>query len=145
MKIIVDADACPVKDIIESQAKLRNINVIMVSNYSHQIKSHYAETIMVDKESQAADMTIANMTAPGDIIVTQDYGLASIVLGKGAAAINPNGKIFTDENIDGLLMQRYVNAKARQAGIKHINPKKRTARDNSGFARSLASLLEPKI
>ena len=142
MKIIVDADACPVKEIIEQQAGFKNIKVIMVSNYSHQINSQYAEVIVVDKESQAADITIANMTAPGDLIVTQDYGLASIVLGKGAIAMNPNGKHYTLENIDGLLMQRYLNAKARQAGNKHINPKKRTRSDNTSFENSLKTLLD---
>lgn len=142
MKIIVDADACPVKEIIEQQARLKNIKVIMVSNYSHQINSQYAEVIVVDKESQAADITIANMTAAGDLIVTQDYGLASIVLGKGAVAMSPSGKQYNVENIDGLLMQRYLNAKARQAGNKHINPKKRTRVDNTSFENSLKALLD---
>lgn len=144
MKIIVDADACPVKEIIEVLAERKDIKVIMVSNYSHQISSHYAEKVVVDKESQAADITIANMTEPGDIIVTQDYGLASIVLGKGAAAVNPSGKIYTDQNIDMLLMQRYLNTKARQAGLKHINPKKRTVNDNNRFEQSFKSLLDKK-
>lgn len=142
MKIIVDADACPVKEIIEDLAQQNKIRVIMVCNYNHQINSSYAEKVIVGQESQAADITITNMTEPGDIVVTQDYGLASIVLGKGAAAINPSGKIYTDSNIDILLMQRYLNTKARQAGGKHGNPKKRTRKDNNHFAQSFQLLLD---
>ena len=142
MKIIVDADACPVKKIIEDLARRRQIKVIMVSNYSHQINSDYAETIAVDKEAEAADITIVNMTEPGDIIVTQDYGLASIVLGKGAVAVSPSGKVYTEQNIDILLTQRYLNAKARQSGGKHINPRKRSARENRHFEEAFKGLLD---
>ena len=142
MKIIVDADACPVKDIIEDLAKRRKARVIMVSNYSHEISSQYAEVVRVDKVSQAADVTIVNMTETGDIVVTQDYGLASLVLGKGAVAINPNGRIYTANNIDMLLTQRYLNAKARQAGLKSINPRKRTGKDDNNFQKNFDRILQ---
>lgn len=142
MKIIVDADACPVKEIIETLARRKRIKVIMVSNYSQNIRSDYAETVIVDKEAEAADITIVNMTEPGDIIITQDYGLASIVLGKGARALNPNGKVYTDQNIDMLLTQRYLNAKARRAGGRHINPRKRSTKENRHFEQSFQRLLD---
>ena len=142
MKIIVDADACPVKEIIEGMARHNRIKVIMVSNYSHEIRSDYAETVVVDKEAEAADITIVNMTEPGDIIITQDYGLASIVLAKGARALNPNGKVYTDQNIDMLLTQRYLNAKARRARGRHINLPKRSTKDNLNFEQSFQRLLD---
>lgn len=142
MKIIVDADACPVKGIIEDIASSQGIELIMVSNYHHIIASDYAQLIVVDAASQSADMTIANNTRPGDIIITQDYGLASMVLAKKACAIHPSGNIYTLDNIDGLLMQRYVNQKARQARKRIAGPKKRQAEDDQRFKNNLGKLIK---
>lgn len=141
MKIIVDADACPVKDIIETTAAQYDLPVIMVSNYHHRIDSAYATVLVADGQSQAADMMIANHTQAGDIVVTQDYGLAAIILGRKAYAIHPSGSIFSNENIEGLLMQRYMNQKARQAGRHTSNPRKRTSQDDQRFARQLEQLI----
>ena len=145
MKILVDADACPVKEIIEKIARKYKLNVIMVSNSSHIINSDYSKHIVVDGNSQAADIAIANNTVSGDVVITQDYGLAAIVLGRGAMAIHPDGKVYTSENIDGLLMQRYLNAKARQAKQRVNNPKKRTNIDNQRFTRNFDSLIANSI
>ncbi len=145
MKILVDADACPVKDIIEDIAGYYNLQVIMISNPSHNIRSSYSDIIMVDGGAEAVDIAVANRSKAGDIVVTQDYGLASMVLGKGAAAINPSGKIYTMENIDGLLMQRYLNYKARKVGLKTINPRKRSAKDDQRFTRNFTELIEKLI
>lgn len=146
MKILVDADACPVKEIIEQAAKEYNLDVVMVSNPSHKINSSYDKTsiIVVDGESQASDIYIANHCSHGDIAVTQDYGLACIVLAKGAKAIHPNGKIYNNENIDGLLMQRYTNWKIRKSGHRIINPKKRSRKNDIHFSTSLRCLIEGK-
>ena len=141
MKIIVDADACPVKGIIEDLASSQSIELIMVSNYHHLIASEYAKLVVVDAASQSADMAIANYSRPGDIVVTQDYGLASMVLAKKARAIHPSGNIYTLDNIDGLLMQRYVNQKARQARKRIAGPKKRQAEDDQRFKSNLESLI----
>jgi hypothetical protein len=145
MKILVDADACPVKDIIEEIAGNYKLRVIMVSNSSHVINSDYSEHLVVDEGSQAADIAIANNTEAGDIVVTQDYGLASIILTRGAMAIHPDGKVYTLNNIDGLLMQRYINYKARQARKRIINMKKRTQDDNNRFIDSFNRLIEESV
>lgn len=145
MKILVDADACPVKDIIEDIAGNYSLQVIMISNPSHNIRSSYSDIIMVDGGAEAVDIAVVNRSKAGDIVVTQDYGLASMVLGKGAAAINPSGKIYTMENIDGLLMQRYLNYKARKVGLKTINPRKRSAKDDQRFTRNFTELIEKLI
>ncbi len=142
MRILVDADACPVKNIIEEVAKQYKIEVLMVSNHHHGIKSSYAQVLMVDSYSQSVDIAIVNRAVAGDIIVTQDYGLAAMVLEKGIGAIHPGGKIFTKENIDGLLMQRYVNQKAREARSKTLRNKKRTARDDIHFKQEFIRLIE---
>lgn len=142
MKILVDADACPVKDIIEDLAGNYSLKVIMISNPSHSIRSSYSDIVMVDGGAESVDIAVANRTTAGDIVVTQDYGLAAMVLGKGAVAIHPSGKIYTRENIDGLLMQRFINFKARKAGFKTINPKKREVEDDRRFRRKFTGLIE---
>ena len=141
MRIIVDADACPVKNIIEEVASSKQIPVIMVSNLNHNITSSYSEVIVVDGTSQAADIAIVNMANTGDIVVTQDYGLASMILGKEGKAINPNGKVYSLDNIDTLLMQRYVNFKAREARQKISRPKKRNKGDNEKFKNNFIKLI----
>lgn len=142
MKIIVDADACPVKDIIEDLARKSEIELILVSNTSHRLSSTYARTIMVDKSAEAADIAIVNLCRPGDIVITQDYGLASMVLAKKAAAIHPLGTIYNYDNMDTLLMQRFIGQKARKAGLKTRGPKKRTGEDSERFRKNLLVLLE---
>lgn len=144
MRIIVDADACPVKNIIDIEAKKRNIPVIMVSNINHNITSDYAEVIWVDDTAEAADFAIINMLQPEDLVVTQDYGLASLVLGKKAQAISPLGMVYDLNNIDSLLMQRHINAKARKAGIKTSNPKKRKGIDDEKFKNNFNKLIDKK-
>ncbi|MDD3365292.1 MAG: YaiI/YqxD family protein [Syntrophomonas sp.] len=142
MKILVDADACPVKDIIEKAAKEYKLKLILVSNINHLIQSDYGEVVVVDGLSQAADMAIINLTRTGDIVITQDYGLASIVLAKGGMALHPLGKQFTEDNIDGLLMQRYINNKVRKAGGRIHGPHKRNAADNSLFEERIRAIID---
>lgn len=142
LKIIVDADACPVKNIIEDLAAKKGIELIMVSNYHHMIKSAYARVVVVDGSSQSADLAIVNYAQNGDIVVTQDYGLASMALAKKARVIHPRGNIYTLDNIDGLLMQRYVHQKARQARERIAAPRKRQAEDDTRFKRSLEMLID---
>lgn len=141
MKIIVDADACPVKEIIEKIAEQYNIGLILVSNPNHRLTSDWGEIITVDSASQSADIAIANLAGAGDIIVTQDYGLASMVLAKKAAAISPGGNVYTIDNIDSLLMQRFINYRARLAGKRIKGPRKRSPADDQKFQRTLISLL----
>lgn len=144
MRIIVDADACPVKDIIEEVAKSYNLPVVMISNINHNITSTYSEIIVVDGNSQAADFAIVNKTTTNDIVVTQDYGLASMVLGKNAQAISPHGRVYSLNNIDTLLMQRHINFKARKAGLKIPHAKKRNNLDDDKFRTNLIKLISNK-
>lgn len=142
MKILVDADACPVKDIIEEIAGEYDLKVIMICNPNHVLQSSYSEIVVVDGSSQAVDIAIANRSTPGDLVVTQDYGLASLVLAKKALAIHPSGKEYTHQNIEGLLMQRFINQKAREAGMRTNNPKKRKASDDERFRKCFARIIE---
>lgn len=141
MTILVDADACPVKGIIESLGKKYGLKVLFISNTSHQLSSDYAEMITVDKISQSVDVAIINSCKEGDIIVTQDYGLASIVLLRGCAVIHPSGKEYLDSNIEQLLLQRYVNQKIIKGGGRIKGPKKRLPLDNEHFYESLERII----
>jgi len=142
MKIIVDADACPVRNIIEEVALRYKLDLLLVANINHLISSEYGSVITVDGNSQSADIAIINITLPGDIIVTQDYGLASMVLGKGGYAVDNNGRQYTHKNIDSLLMQRYVSQKARQAGKRTGGPRKRKIDDDNDFRESLLRIVK---
>ncbi|MDR3165578.1 MAG: YaiI/YqxD family protein [Synergistaceae bacterium] len=141
MKILVDADACPVKEIVVRMAKRRNIPLVMVIDTSHELSAGYGEVITVDKGADSADYAIAGLTSRGDIVVTQDYGLAAMILAKGARAINQDGMIYTNDNIDALLTRRYVSQKIRRAGGRTKGPKKRTKKDDNHFEHSFEGML----
>lgn len=141
MKILVDADACPVKEIIVRKAKKRAIAVCMVTDTSHVIADGYSKVITVDKGADSADIKLANMTDTGDVVVTQDYGVAAMALGKGAAALDRNGMIYTNSNIDGLLLSRHIAKKIRRGGGKTNSVPKRTKEDDKKFAESFEKIL----
>ncbi len=141
MKVLVDADACPVKDIIERIAREHNLPVIMVIDTSHILDSDYSEVVMVSKAPDAVDFALINRTMRGDIVVTQDYGVAAMALGRGAYAIHPGGKLFTDKNIEILLMERDIAKQCRRAGERVGNhARKRTLADDERFAQAFSRL-----
>jgi len=141
-RILVDADACPVKEIILRLAKRRNIPVTMVIDTSHELDDGYSTVITVDKGSDSVDYTITNLATCNDIIVTQDYGLAAMILAKGASAIDQNGMAYTNENIDSLLQRRYIGQKVRRGGGRTKGPKKRTREDDERFEVALGRVLD---
>jgi len=130
MKILVDADACPVKEIIVRLAKRRNIPVTMLIDTSHQLNDGYSTVITVDKQADSVDFTLMGLLTRDDVVVTQDYGLAAMALGKGAKVIHQSGMIYTNANIDKLLMERHIGAKVRRGGGRTKGPGKRTKEDN---------------
>jgi uncharacterized protein YaiI (UPF0178 family) len=143
MKILVDADACPVIPEINDVAGEFAVPVTLVSNYCHDMEQYEGVTIViVDKEADAVDLAVANLTVRGDIVVTQDYGLAALALGKGASAISPRGRIFGEHNIEGLLHKRHISRKQRKRGIRTRGPKPMTIEDRKTFARNLHSLIQ---
>lgn len=142
MKIFVDADACPVKEIITGEARKRNIEVVMVCDTSHIINDGYSRTITVDKSANSADIVLINMVKEKDIVVTQDFGVAAMALSKNAFAVNQNGLIYDNENMDRLLFERFLSAKSRKIGKRTKNTGKRTASDNESFRKSFLELLE---
>ncbi len=142
MRIIIDADACPVLDIAVREAAKRGIPCTAVYDNTHVIEREGVESVVVDKGADCADLRIANIVNGSDIVITQDFGLAAICLGKGARVLNQNGLIYTDKNIENLLYSRYVGKKARLAGKRTKGPPKRTAEDDRAFMISFLRLLE---
>ncbi len=137
MKIIIDADACPVVDITVDTAKEREPECIIVCDNTRSIEKDGATTIVVDKGADSADCCIANLTEKDDVIVAHDYGLATLVLGKGGKALNQNGLIYTDSNIENLLFTRFIGKKERMSGNRTKGPKKKSAQNDADFLKAL--------
>ena len=143
MQIFVDADACPVVGIIETMAEKYNIPTTLLCDTNHVLSSAYSEVVVGGAGADAVDYKLISICHKGDIVVSQDYGVAAMALGKGAYAIHQSGKWYTNDNIDQMLMERHLNKKARRSSHKkHINgPKKRTAEDDERFAQSFEKML----
>jgi uncharacterized protein len=141
MKILVDADACPVKEIIVRIAQKSQLPVIMVIDTSHEYADGYSRVLVVSKGTDAADFALVNLSGKGDIVVTQDYGVAAMALAKGASAMDQNGKIYSAGNIDGLLMGRHLNKKIRSAGGRTKGPGKRIKSQDKDFEMALNDLI----
>ena len=143
MKIFVDADACPVVRIVEEVAEKYGIEVTLLCDTNHILNSDYSEVIVVGAGADAVDYKLISVCHKGDIVVSQDYGVAAMALGIGAYAIHQSGKWYTNENIDQMLMERHLNKKARRGTHKnHIKgPRKRTDEDDERFAQSFEKLV----
>ena len=141
MKIIIDADACPkqVLEICKAVGKKYNIEIYTVASFDHNIDNQ--QHITVDKNSQEADLKIINMTKPGDLVITQDWGLAAMVLSKNADCLNPMGRQYDVNTMDFLLEERETKAKLRRGGGRTKGPKKRTIQDDTRFQETLESIL----
>lgn len=143
MQIFVDADACPVVRIVEEIAKKYGIQVILLCDTNHVLTSEYSEVVIVGAGADAVDYKLISLCHKSDIVVSQDYCVAAMALGKGAYAIHQSGKWYTDGNIDQMLMERHLNKKARRSsGKNHLKrPRKRTSEDDDRFAQSFEKLL----
>lgn len=142
MRVIVDADACPVKEIILEVSKEYNLDLYMYFDNSHIYSDDYSNVIIVDKSKDSVDLKIINDLKSDDIVVTGDYGLASIVISKNAKAISNNGLIFTEKNIDKLLFERFLGVKNRKAKIKTKKIKKRDSKMDDNFRENFLKLIK---
>lgn len=146
MTIYVDADACPVVRIVEDLAREYGLPVELLCDTSHVLHSEYSRIRVVGEGADAVDLALINRCRAGDVVVTQDYGVAALALGKGARAIHQSGRWYTEENIDGLLMERHLAQKARRSGRAHLKgPAKRTREDDRRFAESFERLIRASL
>jgi len=141
MKILVDADACPkrVLQICKSVGRKYGVEVWTVASFDHQIDSDHH--VVVSNDPQEVDIKVINMTEEDDIVVTQDWGLAAVVLGKGARSLSPRGKEFHPQRIQFSLEEREIKHKLRRGGGRTKGPKKRTFQDDQRFEASLERML----
>ncbi len=137
MRIIVDADACAVIGLAVRIAEEKSVEIILVSDYLHALEKYGVPHIVVEKSANSADYKILSLLLPGDILVTNDYGLAALALAKKASVLNDSGTFYTGDNIDAMLAQRHIGAKARRAGFRSKGPKKRRTEQDASFARAL--------
>ncbi len=143
MRIYIDADACPVVRIAEKIATKYEIPVTLLCDTNHVLISDYSEIKIIGAGPDAVDFALVNLCKAGDIVITQDYGVAAMALGKGAYCIHQSGRWYTDDNINSMLNERYMAKKARMSSSKnHLKgPRKRTAEDDKRFEESFEKLI----
>jgi hypothetical protein len=142
MRILIDADGCPVVDAAVRMALDHNVECIIFCDTAHIYEKDGAETVTVSQGADSVDFALVNRVVGGDIIITQDYGLAAMCLARKAVVISQNGMIYNDLNIDSLLMSRYASKKIRNAGGRQKGPPKRTPEQDRKFRDTLSGLLE---
>ena len=145
MRLVIDGDGSPVKnEVIELGAKY-SVPVLIVTSIDHYTTSDYSSDvtfIYVDKGADGADFRIVKEIKKNDIIITQDYGLASLLLPKKVRIFHHNGKEYLIETIDELLTKRYLGAKMRKAGKRTKGPKAFTKVDREKFKSILEKTIE---
>lgn len=142
MKIYIDADGCPV---VKNTLKIADrfcVSCVIICDTAHRIEHEGAETIVVSQGADSVDFRLVNLINKGDIVITQDYGLAAMCLGKNAIVLHQDGKRYTEENISGLLEFRAISKKIRRSGGRTKGLPKRTVQQDLDFERVLAQLLE---
>lgn len=142
MKLLIDADACPVVRLAVQIAATHGVPVVLLCDTAHVMSVEGTQTITVDKGADSVDFALVNRVEPGDIVVTQDYGLAAMAMAKGGRPLNQNGLIYNEDNINGLLFGRHIAKKVRNAGGRLKGPPKRTHEDDEAFCRALKLLLQ---
>lgn len=145
MKILIDGDGCPVVKIACNTAKMKKIKCIIICDTSHTFDINDVETIIVSKGSDSTDFFLVNKIDKGDIVVTQDYGLAAMCLARQAYVINQNGIIINDTNILSLLNNRHSAKKIRMSGGRLKGPAKRNKKNDIIFQEKLEFLIEKNL
>lgn len=140
--ILIDADGCPVVDLTVQIGRAHGVPVKILCDTAHRIQRKSAETLVFDKGADSVDFALVNRVTPGDIVITQDYGLATMCLARRARVLNQNGLEYTTQNIDGLLARRHENKKLLRAGKHPKGPAKRTREQDEAFIAMLEVVLK---
>ena len=141
MEIYIDADGCPVTDLTIRLAKQYGVPCTVFCDTAHQIERDGVRTVTVSKGADSVDFALVNCICAGDLVITQDYGLAAMCLSRKAIPIHQDGMIYTDDNIDSLLFFRAAAKKVRNAGGRLKGPSRRTAAQDQSFAAALERIL----
>ena len=141
MKLLIDADACPVIHEAEALAAAFHIKCVLFCDSAHDFTNHPSEIVTTAQGADSADFALVNRTAHGDIVITQDRGLAAMALAKGARVLDQNGLEITGQNIAFLLETRSISKKLRRSGQHLKGPKKRTRQNDLDFTEALEKML----
>ena len=142
MKILIDADGCPVVDLTVRLAAKHGAECVILCDTAHEFNRGGAQTVIVEKGADSVDFKLVNLVREGDIVVTQDYGLAAMCLARKAVPLSQNGMVYTDKNIDQLLFTRYVSKKIRNSGGRLKGPSKRKPEQDKAFEEALERLVK---
>ena len=142
MKIFIDADGCPVVRNTLKIARKFDVSCVIICDTAHRIELDGAETIVVSQGADSVDFRLVNLISSGDIVVTQDYGLAAMCLSKNAIVLHQDGKQYSEENISGLLEFRAIGKKIRRSGGRTKGMPKRTSQQDADFEKALIELLK---
>ena len=142
MKLLIDADACPVVDIAIGLCREFQTQCLLFCDTAHEIHKQGALTLVFDKGADSVDYALVNRVEPDDIVVTQDYGLASMCLAKNARVLHQDGWQYTENNIEALLFQRHASREYRAAGGRTKGPAKRKNTQDQAFAAALHQMLD---
>lgn len=141
MKLLIDADGCPVVDIAVRLARKHHLECRIICDTSHEFHKEGAVTVTVSKGADSVDFALVNLLHKGDVVITQDYGLAAMCLAKGAVPVHQDGMIYNDGNIEGLLSWRHKAKKIRNAGGRLRGNAKRKPEQDAAFETALINIL----
>lgn len=141
MKLLIDADACPVVHEAEMLAAAFGVKCVLFCDSAHDFSGHPSEVVTTAQGADSADFALVNRATRGDIVLTQDRGLAAMALAKGARVLDQNGLEITEKNIAFLLETRSVSKKLRRSGKRLKGPKKRTRQNDLDFTKTLEKML----
>lgn len=145
MKVLIDADGCPVVDLTIRICNKYNILCLILCDTAHEFHRNGVQTLTFDKGADSVDYALVNRISPGDVVITQDYGLASMCLARSARILHQDGWEYTRDNIDALLLVRHDARKHRASGGRFKGPKRRTSQQDQQFAESLDALLHTAV
>lgn len=145
MTVLIDADGCPVVDIAVKLCCNYQIPCLLLCDTAHQLQRQGAETLVFDKGSDSVDYALVGRVAPGDTVITQDYGLAAMCLARFARVLHQDGWEYTNDNIEALLFQRHAARKHRAAGGRTKGPVKRKESQDAAFAAALEAILQTAV
>lgn len=143
VRILIDADGCPVVDITVSIAREMKLECLILCDTCHLFNKPGAKTLVFSKGADSVDFALVNLLKPGDVVITQDYGLAAMCLSRQARVLNQDGMEYTDDNIDALLLARHTAKKIRSAGGRLKGSSRRKPEQNELFATALRCILNP--
>ncbi len=145
MKVLIDADACPVVDLTVGLCKQYHTTCVLLCDTAHAMERDGAQTLVFDKGADSVDFALVNRVEAGDLVITQDYGLASMCLARQARVLHQDGWQYTEYNIQALLFQRHESRQYRSSGGRIKGPSKRKPEQDKAFAAALETLLQQSV